>query len=88
VASTATSCFPRVYLPFPYPWTRLFNTQRWFVSKDRISAETCLPVRFAETPTCHIIKNQFYVRVSQKTRLNGNMEACENYNLVAEVMSV
>jgi hypothetical protein len=36
-------------LPFSYPWTRLFNTQRWFVSKNRISAETCLPIRFLGT---------------------------------------
>jgi hypothetical protein len=26
----------------------LFNTQRWFVSKNRISADTCLPIRFLE----------------------------------------
>jgi hypothetical protein len=26
-----------------------FNTQRWFVSKNRISAGTCLPTRFLET---------------------------------------
>jgi hypothetical protein len=36
-------------LLFPYPCTRLFNTQRCFVSKNRISAETCLPTRFLET---------------------------------------
>jgi hypothetical protein len=36
-------------LPFSYPWTHLFNTQLWFVSKNRISIETCLPVRFLET---------------------------------------
>jgi hypothetical protein len=32
-----------------------FNTQRWFMSKNRISAETCLPIRFLEKPTCHNI---------------------------------
>jgi hypothetical protein len=39
----------RLQLPFSYPWTRFFNTQRWFVFKNRISAETCLPIRFLET---------------------------------------
>jgi hypothetical protein len=36
-------------LPFPYPRERLFSTQRWFVSKNRIAAETCLPIRSLET---------------------------------------
>jgi hypothetical protein len=50
VTSTATRCFPRVYSFLSlYPWTRLFNTQRWFVSKNCISEETCLPIRFLET---------------------------------------
>jgi hypothetical protein len=35
--------------PFAYPWRSLFNTQRWFVCKNRISAEKCLPIRFLET---------------------------------------
>jgi hypothetical protein len=36
-------------LPFSDPWTHLFNTQRWFLSKNHISEETCLPIRFLET---------------------------------------
>jgi hypothetical protein len=36
-------------LPFVDSWTRLSNTQRWFVSKNRISVETCLPICFLET---------------------------------------
>jgi hypothetical protein len=36
-------------LSFSNPWTRLFNTRRWFVSNNRISAETWLPTRFLET---------------------------------------
>jgi hypothetical protein len=35
-------------LSFAYPWTRLFNTQRGFVPKNRMSAETCLPIGFLE----------------------------------------
>jgi hypothetical protein len=33
-----------------------FDTQRWFVSKNRISTEKCLPIGFIETPTCHNMK--------------------------------
>jgi hypothetical protein len=29
-----------------------FNTQRYFVSKNHMSMESCFPVRFVETPTC------------------------------------
>jgi hypothetical protein len=39
-------------LPLAYPWTRLFNTQRWFLCKNRNSAETCLPIRLVETVYC------------------------------------
>jgi hypothetical protein len=45
VDSTATSWFPNVYNFHSHT----FNTQRWFASKNRISAETCLPIRFLET---------------------------------------
>jgi hypothetical protein len=39
--------FPQVYsFSFSYPWTHLFHTQRWFLSKNRISTETCLLIRF------------------------------------------
>jgi hypothetical protein len=44
-----TNEFKSLQLPFPYPWTRLCNTQRWFMSKNRISAGTCFPIRFLET---------------------------------------
>jgi hypothetical protein len=40
-------------LPFAYPWTRLFNTHRGSVCKNRISAETCLAIRFLETAYTH-----------------------------------
>jgi hypothetical protein len=36
-------------LSFSHPRTHLFNTQRWFVSKNRISAEMRLLVCFLET---------------------------------------
>jgi hypothetical protein len=56
VTFTATLWFPKVYnFHFSYPWTRLFNTQQWFVSKNHISVATCLPIRFLETPTRHNI---------------------------------
>jgi hypothetical protein len=38
-----------IQFPFQYPWTRLFNTQRWFVSENRVAAETCLPTPLLET---------------------------------------
>jgi hypothetical protein len=50
--SQQRSCFQKPTTS--YPWTRLFNTQGWFVSKNRISAATCLPIRFLETSTCHM----------------------------------
>jgi hypothetical protein len=70
-------------LPFPYPWTRLFNTQRWFESKNRISAATCSPIRFLETGL-HVTVSKFSPRPSFKTRdlhcvntwLTLNKEAC------------
>jgi hypothetical protein len=34
-----------IHLSITYLRKRLFNTQRWFVSKNRISAEKCLPSR-------------------------------------------
>jgi hypothetical protein len=50
VTCAATLWFPKVYnFHFSYPWTRLVNTQQWFVSENRISAETCLPIRFLGT---------------------------------------
>jgi hypothetical protein len=56
VDSAATVCFLEVYtFSFSYPWTRLLNTHRWFVSTYRISVATCLPFCFLETPICHNI---------------------------------
>jgi hypothetical protein len=52
-----TLWFPRLHLSFSYHGERLFNTQRWFMSTNRISAVTCLPVRLLETSTCHNILN-------------------------------
>jgi hypothetical protein len=53
VVSVATLWFPRLHFSFSYPWTRLFNTQRWFVFTNHIFAATCLSVRLLERPTCH-----------------------------------
>jgi hypothetical protein len=35
----------------------------WFVFKNRISAATCLPIRFLGTPTCHNIQYYTIYRV-------------------------
>jgi hypothetical protein len=35
--------------------TLVASTQQWFVSKNCISAATCLPIYFLEMHTCHII---------------------------------
>jgi hypothetical protein len=43
--------------PFIFVSMDTFNTQRWFVSNNRISAETCLPSRFLETA----YMSQYYV---------------------------
>jgi hypothetical protein len=43
------SGFQQFTNPLLYSWTCLFNTQRRFVSKNRISAETRLPACFLET---------------------------------------
>jgi hypothetical protein len=64
IDSAAVVWFSQVYtFLFSYPWTRLLNTQRWFVSTNRISVPTCLPVRFLETPTCHTIFCQHQVNL-------------------------
>jgi hypothetical protein len=46
---------------FAYPWTCLFNTQRWLLWKVHISAEKCLPIRFPEKSICYNIMTRIDV---------------------------
>jgi hypothetical protein len=55
--------FKSLQLPFSYPWTRLFNTRRWFVSKNRSFADTCLPNNFLETAYMSQYKRQCYYKI-------------------------
>jgi hypothetical protein len=51
-----------------FPWTRLLNTQRWFVSTNHISVATFLRIRLLETPTCHnILNNNLFKSTDNKS---------------------
>jgi hypothetical protein len=67
-----------------YPWARLFSTQRWFVSENRISAETCFPIRFLGTAyVSQSLPNQTFIILYPD---RSDMIACKYSKMLQLVM--